>query len=705
MSESTLAPSLNLLDKLNFGFSNKLPLILQAQSAECGLCCLAMISGYFGNYQDLDSLRDRCKISYNGLNLQQMIQIADKLNMSANAIRLELDDLKNLRLPCVLHWDLDHFVVLKAIKRNRIIVHDPARGERSISLSDFSNHFTGVALELIPNINFEKSIVTGKKLALSNFAGKLVGYKASITEVLIISLVLQITSLAFPFYTQIIVDDVLLGNDKDLLVVLAIGFSLVMCFKVFSESIRSLLVLRISTLVNIQMASNVFRHLLRLPLEYFERREMGDIVSRFGSVNKIKEMLTTGVVSGFVDGVMGITVVIMMSIYSIKLTLMVLSFLSLHLFLRLLAYKPLRVRTEESIASHAKKDTNFMESVRAIQSIKIFERESNRSNLWLNRYAMAANRDIAVGKLNVMFGIWQGVIFGIENILIIYLAANQVMENVFTLGLMFAFISYKDQFVQRAISLVEIAVEFKILKLHLARISDIVSSKPECDPDEDKCVVNINGHLVLKDVSFRYSDVDKWIFQNINLEILQGEAVAIMGPSGCGKTTLMKLMMGLLKPNSGDILLDGVSIYRAENYRSHICGVMQNDQLLSGSISDNISFSDNNLDLPRIYQAAKVAAIHQTIMDMPMQYNTVVGDMGASLSGGQKQRIVLARAIYRKPKILFLDEATSHLDSQAESLVNKHIKQLDITRIIIAHRKETIASADRVVDLHSMIGA
>lgn len=701
MNELVREP-INIDQHLQFGFGKRLPMILQTQAAECGLCCVAMIAGYYGHEVSLIGLREKCSISYHGLNLQQLIEIASKLNLSSRAVKLELDEIDQLQLPSILHWDLDHFVVLKKVSGDYISIHDPARGERKLTREEFSSHFTGVALELFATRDF-KAGKNDNELKINQFIGRLAGYWKGISEVFILSIVLQLLSLAAPFYTQTVIDDVLVRNDLDLLLLLAIGFLILMLIRVVTDAIRSFFILRLSMIINLQMAMNVFRHLMQLPMSFFETREMGDIVSRFGSINKVKEMLTTGFVTAFVDGLMAIMVFTVMLVYSWKLTLIVFGFVCIYLIIRLLAYHPLKVKTEESIVSAAKRDTNLMESVRAIQSIKIFQKEPNRGNVWLNRYADSANKDISVGSLRIIFGLWQGFWFGIETILIVYFAAKEVSNSILTLGMLFAFLSYKDQFVQKCISLVEIAIEFKIIKIHLYRLADIVYTKTEeKEAPENMIDTEITGNIIVRNLCFRYSDVDKWVLYNINFEIKAGESVAIIGSSGCGKTTLMKIVMGLLKPTSGEVIVNGINILNIRNYRNQICGVMQNDQLLSGSIADNISFNDPQVDMSKVYYAAKIAAIHKTIMDMPMRYNSLVGDMGSSLSGGQRQRVILARAIYRQPQILFLDEATSHLDVENESLVNKHIQSMNITRVIIAHRPETINSCERIIELEKL---
>jgi ATP-binding cassette subfamily B protein RaxB len=448
------------------------------------------------------------------------------------------------------------------------------------------------------------------------------------------------------------------------------------------------------------MASNLFRHLIRLPLNYFEKRHMGDIVSRFGSLNEIKDLLSTGIVSVIVDGVMTIITLCMMLYYDVKLTLVVIVVVFLYALLRYGLYRPLKQMTEASIVHHAKENSNFMETIRAIQSVKIFQRENDRQNIWQNRYADAMNSDIKIGRWTIGFETASGLLFGIENIVVIYLAADAVMGNIISLGMLYAFMSYKDQFVNRMDSLISQWIEIKMLSLHLERLSDIAftpveSTNISLNRDQNQ----IKGSLKVSHLSFSYSEAEPEVFSNLNFEIGSGESVAIVGPSGCGKTTLVKCLMGLFKPACGEIYIDDVNLSQQIEYRSQIAAVMQDDQLISGSISDNIAFFEPQVDSDWVVECAKLANIHNDIMAMSMNYNTLIGDMGASLSGGQKQRILLARALYRKPKILFLDEATSHLDINNESIVNKSIKNLNITRIIVAHRKETINSTDRVIHL------
>lgn len=687
---------------LNFSGARRLPVIHQTEAAECGLACLAMIASFHGYDTDLAHLRQRFRISSHGTNLKSLIDMAARLHLSGRALKLESDSVAGLQLPCILHWDLNHFVVLKAVKRRKAIIHDPAQGERALTKEEFDKHFTGVALELTPTSQFETAD-TRKRLRLQHFWSRISGLKRSLLQILLLSLLLQVFAVIAPYYMQTVVDDVILRNDTNLLTVLAIGFGLLLFIETGTHVLRQWVILYLSSRLNMQMAANLFRHLIRLPMSYFSTRHMGDVVSRFGSLQNVRELFTTNLVAAVVDGVMAIITLTVMFFYSVKLTFLVILVVLLYAALRLALYRPLRLLTEEQIIAQAKHDSHFMESVRAIQTIKLFQRENDRQSQWQNRLADTVNQGIRIARWGIGYDTINRLLFGIENLLVIYFAATAVMGNIFSVGMLYAFLSYKSRFVGSMDALIAQWIEFKMLSLHLDRLSDIVFTETEKQEDVAQIglpfIKPLTGKIEARNLSFRYGDTEGPAFTNLNFIIQPGETVAITGPSGSGKTTLLKCLMGLLQPTDGEILIDDRPINQHPQYRSQIAGVMQDDQLLAGCIADNIACFDPTIDFERITQCAQMACIHDEINRMPMQYNTLVGDMGSSLSGGQKQRIVLARALYREPRILFMDEATSHLDVANESLVNHHIQQLAITRVLVAHRPETVKSAGRQIVL------
>ncbi|ODB33436.1 ABC transporter ATP-binding protein [Pseudoalteromonas sp. BMB] len=687
-------------NKLEFWSRKSLPVIIQSEAAECGLASLAMVAGYHGYRTDLTRLRQRFSISIEGCTLLDIMHFAEKLHLTSRPLRIELEDLDALQAPAILHWDMNHFVVLKKANEKRIVIHDPAGGEKTFTMEEASKHFTGVALELTPTKDFEKKEQKAS-LRFSDFWSRITGLKRSLLLIFMLSILLQVFTLAAPYYIQLVIDDVILTGDTSLLTVLAIGFFLVLLFEIATNALRGFTLLHFGNQMNIQLGANLFHHLVRLPIAYFEKRHMGDVVSRFGSLQQVKQLLTTGVIEAIIDGLMAIITLAMIFFYSPMLSAVVLVAVITYAIIRMVMYKPFRNISEQEIMARAEENSNFMETVRGIQTIKLFGSEVKREGQWQNRYASAINHNIRLGNFKIGYDAINRALFGIENIIVVYLAAHLVIAGGFSTGMLFAFMSYKRQFMDKTANLIEKLIEFKMLGLHFDRIADIaLTDKEELQPDQYR-KLNIEGKIEVKNLSFAYSDATPNVIEKLSLIINAGESVAITGPSGCGKSTLLKLMLGLNKPSSGEILVDGISLNQigARQYRQQIAAVMQDDELLSGTVADNIAFFDSPINMEKVVHCAQLAAIHDDISDMPMGYDSLIGDMGSSLSGGQKQRIILARALYKDPKILFMDEATSHLDTGLEEDINDAVSRLKITRIIIAHRKETIASADREIKL------
>jgi ATP-binding cassette subfamily B protein RaxB len=678
-----------------------LPMILQTEAAECGLACMAMVAAHHGLQSDLPTMRQRFSVSLKGVTLADMVRLAGQLQLNARALRVEMAHLPELATPCVLHWDLNHFVVLKEVRRGVAVIHDPARGVRRVSLAEVSKHFTGVVLELTPQADF-KPHTERQSVTLRQLLGRVTGLRRSLLQIFTLALALEGFMLLAPFFMQWVVDSVLVGLDRDLLVTLGLGFGLLVLITVATGAIRSWAVLHLSTTLNLQWLSNVFAHLMRLPVSWFEKRHTGDVLSRFGAVQKIQQTLTTSFIEAMLDGLLVVVTLGMMLVYSGTLSAIALASVALYAALRWAFFRPLRDATEETIIFEAKRSTHFLESLRGVQSIKLFNRQEDRQARFMNLVVDAMNANIATRQLDLMFGVGHKLVFGLERIAMIWVGALLVMDHTFSVGMLFAFIAYKEQFAQRVSALIDKVVEVKMLKLQGERLADIVLAEPEPQAEFAPRVQDLPASVELRGLHFAYSDSESEVLRGLTLSIEPGESVAIVGPSGCGKTTLLKLMLGVHAPGSGEIRVGGQPLRQVglRAWRDMIGAVMQDDQLFAGSIADNISFFDAEADPGWVEDCARIAAVRDDIAAMPMGFNTLIGDMGASLSGGQRQRILLARALYKRPKILFLDEATSALDVDREREVNQAIKQLELTRIIVAHRPETIASASRVIVMH-----
>lgn len=689
--------------RLSFTLGRRVPVLLQTEAAECGLACLAMIAGWYGFETDLASLRRRFEVSLKGTNLKQLVDIAAQLHLASRAVRLEPDELADLRVPCILHWDLNHFVVLVKAGRDEIRIIDPARGKRRMPLSAASSHFTGVALELEPNASFLPARERRKLplTALLGGLGGLGGLRTSLLHILFLALALETVVLTSPFFMQWVVDGAIVSADRDLLLLLAFGFGFLMLIQTAISSARSWVILYATTHLSLQGSSSVCAHLLKLPVTWFERRHVGDIVSRFDSVSTLQRTLTTGFIESLIDGLMAAATLALMLVYNATLSCIAIASAALYALLRWGAFGPLRNATEEQLVLAAKANSMFMESVRAVVSIKLFNHEHARQARWMNATVDAANRGIATERIALLYRSAQSMLSGAEHVMVVYLGAIAVMEGGFSVGMLLAFVAYKTTFSNRIAALTDKWVQVRMLGLHRDRLADIVLAPTE-QIDLESGGLKPNGvTLEAIGVSFRYGDAEPWVLKDINLRIEAGECMAITGGSGCGKTTLLKILMGLLPPTEGEIRFGGAPIAGrgARPYRDRIAAVLQDDQLLAGSIAENIAFFDAHYDRTRIEACARIAAIEDEIVAMPMGYETLVGDMGSSLSGGQKQRILLARALYKRPDLLFLDEATSHLDVRKESVINESISTLRFTRVIVAHRPHTIASAQRVVVL------
>ena len=684
-------------------FRHTTPVVLQTEAAECGLVCLAMIAARYGHRMDVQVLRQRYNLSLKGMTLREMVRLAGSLRLATRALRAEVSHLQRLRLPAVLHWDHSHFVVLTRVGAQNATIHDPSVGRRTIKLDELSKHFTGIVLEAWPTAEFQQKVERAR-IRIRDLVSRTQGFWAAASRVLLVSLVIELLVIALPIGFQIVLDEVVVSDDRDLLLLIALGLGLLVTFRCAVEFVRSWAILVSGSTLALQWKTSLFQHLLKLPLGYFERRHVGDVASRFTSIDRMQQTLSAASVSGLVDGVMAVALVAMMAIYDVWLAAIAVGTTALYAIMRGVAYRVYRRVNEEAIVYTAQENSHFIESLRGMPSIKALGIGDRRQASWSNFLVDRISAELRVHRVDTIFVTCSNLLFGLDRVLIIFLGAKAVMDGSLTVGMLVAFLAYKDQFSQRVGQCLDTMVRMGMLSVHGERISDIALAEPE--PGSDRVALPspmaTNGtaaSLTARGVGFRYGDNEVPVIADFNLEVGAGECVAIAGPSGAGKTTLLKMLAGLLQPNRGSVLLDGVplSAIGLEAYRGQIGCVLQDDRLFAGSIADNIAAFAPSTDVARVQAAAQLAAIHNEILRMPMGYETLVGDMGSSLSGGQVQRIVLARALYRNPRVLLLDEATSHLDEENERAINDAIRQLPITRVIVAHRRSTLEMADRVV--------
>jgi len=697
--------STRIVDRLALGLRRKLPVLLQTEAAECGLACLAMIACYHGRWVDVGALRRRFAISSKGTTLTALIDFARRLELSSRPIRLELEDLVRLRLPCILHWNFTHFVVLARVDRHRVTIHDPGVGERTLQMTAASAAFTGVALELWPTPHFERS-APAPAVRLRDLLGRVSGARAALVQVFALGVGLEVFVIANPLLLQWVVDHAVVTGSRDLLELLALGFGVLAVCEQCMSALRSWVVMYFETTLNIQWRANVFAHLLTLPLAFFEKRHLGDVLSRFRSIDAIQRTVTTAFIESVVDGCMTLALLVLMYRYNPRLTWICACATGLYALSRSLAYSPLRAAGEEQIAHTAQQESHLLETVRGLRSIKLFQRHDERRSAWLSLLVEQVNAGVRAQKVQIALRLTNGMLFGVENVLAVFLGARAVLDAEFSVGMLIAYISYKRQFSVRLSALIDKAFELKLLRLHGERLADIVLTEPESGMHSPGRLLSSSGTrldatIELHSLRFKYADHEPFVLDGVDLKVAGGESVAIVGASGCGKSTLIHVLLGILPATSGDVLIGGVRLSSIDRdaLRRTVASVTQGDGLFAGSIADNISFFDALADQALIEECARLAAIHAEIAELPMGYNTMVGYFGATLSAGQQQRILLARALYARPAILVLDEATSHLDVKREILVSSAIRALNITRVIVAHRPQTASTADRIVTL------
>lgn len=673
--------------------------IKQGEAAECGLASLAMVANHFGHRIDLATLRRRFGTSSRGMTLRQLMQTADALSMSPRPLKTSLEKLATIATPAILHWDMNHFVVLERMHKGRALIVDPARGAAWHDHESLSKHYTGVALELRPAPGFEPE-ASRTSLKMRQLWSDERGRTRAFAQIALLSLVMQAYALASPYFLQIAVDQALPSADGNLVAVLGVGFLLFGIIAAGATMLRATTLLAAGTALSFGITANIARHLLRLPTGWFEKRTVGDVLSRFQSVGPIQLLLVERAPAALIDGVLALLTLGLMLLYSPTLAMIPVAGALAYAIIRKLTLPAERRAESDRIIASGKEQGAMIETIRGITTLRIAGRETMRQAAWQNRLSEALAARYDHEKVKALMLTSAGLVTTIETVALIWVGITMVIAGGFSVGMLFAFLAYRLQFATATKALIDTAGDLGMMKLHLDRLSDIALEKQDAGFLEPEASREFKGGIEVQNVIYAYGPHDPRVLDGINLTIEPGEHVAITGPSGGGKSTLVRILLGLADPDEGQVLIDGIPMtrYGRRAYREQVGTVLQEDVLFAGTIAENIAGFDV-VDHDRLSHVLTIASVADDIEKMPMKHLTLVGDMGSTLSGGQRQRILLARALYHAPRLLIMDEGTAHLDAEHERQVNANIAAMGVTRIIIAHRRETIDAADRVVHL------
>jgi HlyB family type I secretion system ABC transporter len=675
------------------------PVKLQLNAVECGAACLAMILSYHGRPTRVAECRDRLGVGRDGVSAETIAKSARTYGLRVKAYSLEnLADLKYVRLPAIAHWDFNHFVVIESWLPRRVAIVDPGLGRRQLTTAEFAASFTGVILTFEPGTQFLPSGQQEQSGWRKYFLQYVLDRPDILVQILGSSLLLQLLGLAVPILTKILVDRILPLQMASIMPILAVGIGMLIAAQAVTSYLRSALLIYLQGRLDSRMMLDFCDRLLALPFRFFEQRTTGDLLMRLASNATIRETLTSQTLSIVLDAGFVLSYLVLLLVQAPIFGLVVLVAGILQLGLLFVTTKRVRDLMQRDLLAQAESQSYLVETLTGILTVKASGCEDLSFNHWSNlffrqlhvslqRHHLAAGIDTAMLALRVG-----------SPLVLLWVGALLVLNGTISLGTMLALNAIAIAFLVPLNSLVTSGQRLQLVGAHLERLVDVLAAAPEQKLDGVKTAPPLTGRIEFKQVNFRYDPHAPFVLRDISLEIAPGEKIAIVGRSGSGKSTLAKLLLGLYPPTEGEILYDGISLATLNwrTLRSQLGVVLQEPFLFSGSIRQNIAVNDTNIDLEQVVRAAKLAAIHDDIVQLPMGYETRIAEGGAGLSGGQRQRLAIARALVRQPAILLLDEATSHLDTLTESLVEHNLSQLGCTRIAIAHRLSTIRNANAI---------
>ena len=673
------------------------PLILQSRRTECGLAAVAMIANHFGHDLDLAALRRR--FGEARPDLRSLLEVADALGLAGRPLRLGLRELRQLDLPALLHWEFDHFVVLVRAGRRRVVVHDPAAGRRVLDWKAIGRAFTGVAVEFISAPAFRQQSehrLPSLRGLVHSFSG-LTRYLLAMVFLLVAT---QLLSLAPPVATQLLIDEVVLGQDRLWLRKVIAGLALVMMSAVLIDTLRRRLALYTGMRVATDSTTLIIRHLLRLPAATVGLRSVGDLMSRVDSMKPLRAALTETSLQLVVQSVVLLATLTLMLVYSRLLTAISAGAVVVMALVHAVLLPRSRALNTELVVAGARAGNSLIESLRAYPAVNAMGLGAQRLAHWQHGFTAAINAETRKQQLAIAAGAGQGLIMVFEYALFLAVGIGGVLDKQFTLGVLFAFLGLRGTLMVASTEWLGAARQLYLARSHVDRVAEIVAETPEPEAPRHALRRRLHGGVSCQGIEFRYPGGPR-VLEGFSEGIGAGESVVIRGPSGSGKTTLLRLLAGTLDADGGRLRYDGLDarLWDRSALRRQFGIVLQADRLFEGSVADNISCFEAEADVGRLREAAEIAAIWDEIEGLPMSVHTPLAGADGGLSGGQVQRLLLARAIYRRPRILFLDEATSQLDHATERRVINNLGTLKVTLISIAHRSNALAAGTRFIDL------
>ncbi len=692
-----------IIDKLNFKVKRAFPFYFQNENSDCALTCIRMLACYYGKEGLLENVLDKLSSKKNEWAVSDIVSVLRSLGIMPRAVSLNIDELNSLSLPCILHWNMNHFVILVKRKRNKYVIHDPDKGIQVLSLQKISESFTGVGIEVYNDGSIfyqQRKDKKRNKTIYDYIVSVFFLGKKFFFYLFILIFLTELINITIPQITQLVIDNVIVNDDYQLLVTSVIFYLFLNAISIGILATRDWLIIWLNANISVQWATNAYNRLISLRMKYFSSRSVGDILSRVNSLEYIRNVVISQLTKVLLDFFMAIGAFIIMCSYNPVLTFVVFFSSLLYFLLKVFYFSYLKYLNLGTIRVKARQQSALIESIKYNQTIKLYFQEYTTAGIYENSIIEGINIKTKMDLLNIVLSASSNLLSAVKNISILYFGGLFVINSSFTIGMLIAFIAYSEQFSRRVTNIIDFFIQLGVIRIHVSRVSDI------SDADYEKIPFTLSGKdthgavgIECVNLSMKYHGREVNVLTDVNLKIYPGETVLLRGKSGGGKTSLLYAILGLVELSGGHIIFtDGDKNNKIENIRSVSGTVLQGDILLNGTIIYNITFNDSTPS-PELLDLTKKIGIHDIIERLPMGYFTPVNDAGNILSAGQKQKILLARALFRKPKLLILDEATSNLDAESEYEINQVILSLDCTKIIVSHKDDVLSATDKIINI------